>query len=157
MNEITAAVAIAQLRKIDKIVGTLRQKRTKFKKLISKAAGFKFRILNDPDGDCSTVCTVIFDTKEKAAKVSKALGSKTVDHSGWHVYANMEHVLNHLKNVGQPHTKGSYPKTDDILSRAMNISIGVVDGGLGCGWGINIDSSDVEIEVAAKQFIDACN
>ena len=156
MNEITAAVAIAQLRKIDKIVGTLRQKRTKFKELISKAGGFRFRTLNDPDGDCSTVCTVIFDTKEKAAKISKALGSKTVDQSGWHVYANMEHVLNHLKSVGQPHKKGSYPKTDDILSRAMNISIGVVDGGLGCGWGININSSDAEIEAAAKQFIDAC-
>jgi dTDP-4-amino-4,6-dideoxygalactose transaminase len=156
MNEITAAVALAQLGKIDRIVSTLRQKRNKFKELISKAGGFRFRTLNDPEGDCSTVCTVIFDTKEKAAKVSKALGSKTVDQSGWHVYSNMEHVLNHLKSVGQPHTKGSYPKTDDILSRSMNISIGVVDGGLGCGWGININSSDVEIEVAAKQFVDIC-
>jgi len=68
----------------------------------------------------------------------------------------MEHVLNHLKNVGQPHTKGSYPKTDDILSRAMNISVGVVDSGLGAGWGININSTDNEIEAAASQFIDAC-
>jgi dTDP-4-amino-4,6-dideoxygalactose transaminase len=156
MNEITAAVGIAQLKKIDRIVETLRKKRSRFKNLISKTGGFIFRKLNDPEGDCSTVCTVIFNTKEQAAKVSKALGSKTVDQSGWHVYANMEHVLNHLKSVGQPHTKGSYPKTDDILSRAMNISIGVVDGGLGCGWGINIESSDAEIDAAAKQFIDAC-
>ena len=89
-------------------------------------------------------------------KVSKALGSKTVDQSGWHVYSNMEHILNHLKKIGQPHTKGSYPKTDDILSRAMNISVGVVDGGLGTGWGININSSDAEIEAAAKQFNEAC-
>ncbi len=156
MNEMTAAVSIAQLSKIDKIVETLREKRSKFKSLLSDAGGFKFRTLNDPDGDCATLCTVIFDTKEKAAKVSKALGSKTVDQSGWHVYANMEHVLNHLKKVGQPHTKGSYPKTDDILSRSMNISIGVVDGGLGAGWGININSSGAEIEAAARQFIEAC-
>ena len=156
MNEITAAVALAQLSKIDKIISTLHEKRGKFKNLISEVKGFKFRILNDIEGDCATLCTVIFDTKEQAAKVSKALGSKTVDQSGWHVYANMEHVLNHLKSVGQPHTKGSYPKTDDILSRAMNISVGVVDGGLGSGWGININSSDAEIETAAKQFIDAC-
>ena len=156
MNEITAAVGIAQLKKIDKIMDTLHKKRTRFKNLISGAGGFTFRTLNDPEGDCSTVCTVIFNTREQAAKVSKALGSKTVDQSGWHVYANMEHVLNHLKSVGQPHTKGSYPKTDDILSRAMNISIGVVDGGLGCGWGININSSDSEIEAAAVQFINAC-
>jgi hypothetical protein len=38
----------------------------------------------------------------------------------------------------------------------MNISIGVVDGGLGAGWGININSSDEEIEKAAQQFIEAC-
>jgi 8-amino-3,8-dideoxy-alpha-D-manno-octulosonate transaminase len=89
-------------------------------------------------------------------KVSKALGSKTVNESGWHVYSNMEHILNHLKEIGQPHTKGSYPKTDDILSRAMNISVGVVDGGLGTGWGMNINSTDNEIETAAKQFNEAC-
>lgn len=156
MNEITAAVGLAQLNKIDRIVATLRRKRSKFKSLISRAEGFKFRTLNDPEGDCATICTVIFDTKEQAAKVSKALGSKTVDQSGWHVYANMEHVLNHLKKVGQPHYKGAYPKTDDILSRSMNISVGVVDGGLGAAWGININSSDSEIEEAAKQFIAAC-
>lgn len=156
MNEITAAVGLAQLGKIDRIIDTLRQKRSKFKNLISDTDGFKFRTLYDPAGDCATVCTVIFDTREQAVKVSKALGSKTVDQSGWHVYSNMEHILNHLKQIGQPHTKGSYPKTDDILSRAMNISVGVVDGGLGTGWGININSTDAEIEAAAKQFIDAC-
>ena len=156
MNELTAAVGLAQLKKIDRIVDTLRQKRSKLKSLISKAGGFQFRTLNDPEGDCATLCTVIFDNREQASKVSKALGSKTVDQSGWHVYANMEHVLHHLKTIGQPHTKGSYPKTDDILSRAMNISVGVVDGGLGAGWGINISSTDAEIEAAAKQFIEAC-
>jgi dTDP-4-amino-4,6-dideoxygalactose transaminase len=156
ISELTAAVALAQLKKLDKIVVTLRSKRALFKRLISEAKGFKFRILNDPDGDCGTLCTVIFESAEKAAKVAKALGSKTVDQSGWHVYANMEHVLAHLKSVGQPHTKGSYPQTDDILSRSMNISIGVVDGGLGAGWGININSSDAEIEAAAAMFIKTC-
>jgi len=156
MNELTAAVGLAQLTKLDKIIETLRQKRNKFKKLISEVKGFKFRTLNDPQGDCATLCTVIFDTREMALRVSKALGSKTIDQSGWHVYANMEHVLAHLKKVGQPYTKGSYPRTDDILGRAMNISIGVVDGGLGAGWGININSTDAEIEAAAKQFIEVC-
>jgi dTDP-4-amino-4,6-dideoxygalactose transaminase len=156
INELTAAVALAQLAKLDRIIATLREKRKKLKSLISQGKGFKFRVLNDPEGDCATLCTVIFDSREQALKVSKALGSKTLDQSGWHVYANMEHVLNHLKQVGQPHTKGSYPKTDDILSRSMNISVGVVDGGLGAGWGININSTDEEIEAAARQFIDAC-
>jgi dTDP-4-amino-4,6-dideoxygalactose transaminase len=157
MNELTAAVGLAQLKKIDLIVDTLRKKRKKFKDLISGAESFHFRRLNDPQADCATLCTVIFNEKEQAAKVTAALGSKTIDQSGWHVYANMEHVLNHLKKIGQPCTKGSYPVTDDILSRAMNISIGVVDGGLGAGWGININSTDAEIEMAATHYLTACN
>lgn len=156
MNELTGAVALAQLAKIDKIVSALREKRGKFKSLISGTGGFKFRVLNDPEGDCGTICTVIFDTREQAARVSSLLGSKTVDQSGWHVYSNMEHVMHHLEQVGQPHKKGSYPGTDDILSRSMNISIGVVDGGLGAGWGININSSDRSIELAAERFTEAC-
>lgn len=156
LNELTAAVALAQLKKLDRIIETLREKRALLKGLISEAKGFRFRTLNDPEGDCGTLCTVIFDSAEKASMVSAALGSKTVDKSGWHVYANMEHVLAHLKSIGQPFTKGSYPKTDDILSRSMNISIGVVDGGLGAGWGININSTEEEIRKAADQFVKAC-
>ncbi len=156
MNELTAAVGLAQLEKLDTIIETLRQKRKKFKELISDSSDFRFRTLSDPEGDCATLCTIIFNTREQAVKVSNALGSKTVDQSGWHVYANMEHILHFLKNAGQPHTRGAYPKTDDILSRSINISIGVVDAGLGSGWGININSTDAEIEEAAYKFRQAC-
>jgi len=156
MNEITAAVGLAQLSKLDKIISILKKNKSMFKSIISEARSFNFRVLNDAEGETATLCTVIFDTREQALKVTKALNSKTIDQSGWHVYSNMEHILRHLKALGQPHTKGSYPQTDDILSRAMNISIGVVDGGLGAGWGININSTEAEIERAARQFIDAC-
>jgi 8-amino-3,8-dideoxy-alpha-D-manno-octulosonate transaminase len=155
MNELTAAVGIAQLKKLNSIIRTLRGKRTEFKNLIKDSSKFSFRRLNDSEGDCATLCTVIFDKKEDASKVSEILGSKTIDKSGWHVYANMEHVLKHLKNVGQPAAKGAYPKTDDILSRAMNISIGVVDGGLGAGWGINIHSTNEQIWSKAEEFLSA--
>src|SRR5690606_22598764 len=156
INEMTATVALAQLQKIDRLVSTLREKRARLKSLISEVEGIKFRRHNDPEGDRAGHCTIIVDAKERAASVSSTLGSKTIDQSGWHVYANMEHVLDYLKSVGQPHVKGAYPKTDDILSRAMNISIGVVDGGLGAGWGININSTEDEIVAAAEEFTTAC-
>ena len=145
-----------QLRKLDKILSALGEKKKKFKQLISDIPGIRFRALNEQDGDCSTLCTVLFDNSQAAAKVSQALGTTTVDHSGWHVYANMEHVNRHLKEFGQPYGKGAYPRTDDILSRAINISIGVVDAGLGAGFGININSTEEEIATAAQQFRRAC-
>lgn len=156
VNELVGAVALAQLRKIDKITSTLREKKNKFKQMISDIRGFKFRTLNDPEGECGTLCTVIFNSAENAAKVSKALETTTVDHSGWHVYANMEHVNRHLKEIGQPYGKGAYPRTDDILSRAINLSVGVVDAGLGAAFGININSTDEEIKAAGDRFREAC-
>ncbi len=72
MNEITAAVGIAQLKKIDRIVETLRQKRSKFKSLISDAGGFKFRTLNDPAGDCATSVYSYFRYKRKGSKGLKS-------------------------------------------------------------------------------------
>ena len=44
------------------------------------------------------------------------------------------------------------PKTDDILERAVNISIGVVDKGLGAGFGINIHSDPDEISAVANNI-----
>lgn len=156
VNELMGAVALAQLRKIDSIITTLREKKAKFKQMIADLDGFQFRILNAPEGECGTLCTVIFDTAEQAQKVCETLGTDTVDHSGWHVYSNMEHVSEYLKELGRPYGKGAYPRTDDILSRAINISIGVVDAGLGAGFGINIHSSEEEIKAAAEKFRAAC-
>ncbi len=156
INEITGAVALAQLRKIDRITSALRVKKNKLKALIGGLDGVRFRTLHDPEGECGTVLTVIFDDAQRAAAVAKRLGTTTIDHSGWHVYANMEHVNRYLAMVGQPHGKGAYPRTDDILSRAINLSVGVVDPGLGSGYGVSPTSTDVEIEQVANTFRSAC-
>ena len=73
----------------------------------------------------------------------------------------MEHVIEHKTPVAgwsQPahyaHA-GALPQTDALLSRSMNISIGVVDGGIGSAFGINIHSSASEIEEVAATFINA--
>jgi len=156
MNELTGAVALAQIRKLDRIVAVLREKKKKFKDLIRDVPGLRFRQLNDEAGECATILTVLFDDPERAARVSRSLGTTTVDRSGWHVYSNMEQFNCYLKERGLPHGKGAYPKTDSILSRAINLSVGVVDAGLGAGFGIDIDSSDEEIHRAAENFRQAC-
>jgi 8-amino-3,8-dideoxy-alpha-D-manno-octulosonate transaminase len=156
MNEVTGALCLAQLRKLDSIIETLRRKKKLFKSEIEGTLGINFRTLNDPDGDCGTLCTVLFDDPEKASKVAEMLDTRTIEHSGWHVYSNMEHVGKWLEQNGLPSGKGAYPRTDDILSRAINLSVGVVDSGLGAGFGINIHSSDEEIKRKAALFRNAC-
>jgi dTDP-4-amino-4,6-dideoxygalactose transaminase len=156
MNELTGAVALAQLKKLDPIIEVLQAKKRLFKESIGDIEGMSFRRLNDPKGDCGTLCTVIFDRRERAARVSRKLGTVTVDRSGWHVYSNMEHLSRYLREKGRPCGKGAYPRTDDILSRAINLSVGVVDPGLGAGFGLHIDSSQEEIFRVAAEFRNAC-
>jgi hypothetical protein len=118
--------------------------------------GFEFRKLDDPGGECATLCTVIFESAGRAARVAQKFGTRTVDQSGWHVYANMEHRDRYLREKALPHGKGAYPNTDDILSRSINLSVGVLDAGLGAAFGINIDSAEEEIERVAESFRSAC-
>ncbi len=165
MNELTGAVALAQLRKIDRILATLREKKRKLKSLLTGLPGFTFRRINDEDGECATLLTLIFDSKEKAEVFSAKIGTKPLAYSGWHVYNNMEQILG--KNTYTPYPcpyecpaygrKVEYhahmlPQTDDLLSRAINISVGVVDKGLGASFGINITSSEEEIQEVAERI-----
>ncbi len=156
MNELTGAFALAQLRKLPQIMTTLRTKKQKFKSAIDGIPGMRFRTLNDPAGECATVLTVTFDTREKAARVADKLQTVTVDNTGWHVYLNMDHLIRHLQSMGQPCSNMDFPRTEDLMKRSINLSVGVVDMGLGTAFGININSTDEEIEKAAAQFRDAC-
>ena len=156
MNELTGAVALAQFRKIDEILGTLREKKARLRQAIGQVPGMHYRTVHDPEGECGTLLVAIFDSAERAAEVAARIGSKTVSQSGWHVYCNMEHVMSYLAERGRPHGTGAYPRTDDVLARSIALSVGVVDGGLGAGFGININSTDDEIRQVAGAFRQAC-
>ncbi|MDD3927463.1 MAG: DegT/DnrJ/EryC1/StrS family aminotransferase, partial [bacterium] len=168
MTELSAAVLRAQLRKLPMILERLHNSKEYFKAQISGRGEFCFRRLNDPQGDCATLLTVIFPDKERAGRVAAALGNTTIERSGWHVYNNMEQIINRLTVTpekcpfscayykGEAHyEQGMLSRTDDILARSMNISIGVFDKGLGAGFGITALSERDEIEKKAETFIAA--
>ncbi|MBA7578717.1 8-amino-3,8-dideoxy-alpha-D-manno-octulosonate transaminase [subsurface metagenome] len=155
INELTGAFALGQLKKLDTILSTLKEKKNKLKSAID-AAGIKnmeFRRIND-EGECHTLLTVRFATKEIAGSVAQALNTKTMEHSGWHVYNNMEHLLAYRDLDGnEVCRKNSLPQTDDLLSRSVNLSVGVVDPGIGADFGVNILSSDEDIQRVADTFV----
>jgi len=165
MTELNAAVLLAQFRKLEKILQRLRILKARFKKQIQGIEGLEFRRLNDPDGECGTILTVFLPDKKSADAVAEKLDTTTVIHSGWHVYNNMENILNmrtlnpknnplknqHYKGKAEYH-KGMLPQTDRLLERAINISVGVVDAGLGSAFGINLNSTDEEVDRQAELF-----
>lgn len=156
MNELTGAFAVGQLRKLDKILGMLREKKTRFKQLVHNGGvnGLSFRKINDP-GECHTLFTVLLPDRETTKHVAGDLGVKTVAESDWHVYNNMEQILAVTDERGKkPYRKHMLQKTDAILERAINLSVGVVDPSLGAGFGINVLSDEEEIRQKAQQFVE---
>jgi len=159
MNELSGAVAVAQGRKLPMVLKTLRQKKAMLKAQLQGLPGVGFRTIND-EGECGTLLTLLFDTKEKAAAFCEKAGTSVIARSGWHVYNNMEQVLdkktwteNHpFHQCDRTYAKHMLPVTDDILERAVNISVGVVDKGLGAGTGININSTEEEINMVAANI-----
>ena len=155
INELTGAVGLAQLRKLDTILALLRDKKRKFKEAIV-AGGIRnmgYRTINDP-GEIATMLTVLFPDEAATRKVAAALNVKTVADSGWHVYNHMEQILSWQDEQGRrPNRKNMLTKTDAILCRAVNLSVGVVDPGIGANFGITVLSTDEEIARKAEEFV----
>ncbi len=158
MNELTGAVALAQIRKLDDIISKLRTLKTNLKQSIGDLPAGNYRTINDEGGECATIMTVIFENVATAEKVAEKFGQKTLINSGWHVYRNMNQIVEHktpTNNWSEPSRfaqPGDLPTTDDILSRSVNISIGVVDNGLGSGFGVNLHSTDDEVGIVGKKI-----
>jgi dTDP-4-amino-4,6-dideoxygalactose transaminase len=159
MNEVSAALLNAQMDKLDRILGTLRANKTMLRQAIADTPGVGFRRLADPDGDASTHLVVTLPDAATAAAVASDLGTKTLANSGWHVYANMEHLRARRVVAGFRRTVADYvadpgalPNTDALLARSITLGIGVVDPGLGSAFGINVRSTPDDIARVAERF-----
>jgi 8-amino-3,8-dideoxy-alpha-D-manno-octulosonate transaminase len=168
MTELTAAVVLVQLQKMERIVARLRELKRALKSALSGLRGVDYRELPDPEGEIATLLTIFLPDERSARKVAAELGTKVVADSGWHVYSNMEHILDKrtVTTQGCPfncsshptavkYKKGMLPQTDALLARAINLSVGVSDAGLGSAFGVNIHSGSDEVERVADRVREA--
>jgi 8-amino-3,8-dideoxy-alpha-D-manno-octulosonate transaminase len=168
MTELTAAVLLAQFRKMGAILTRLRANKQRFRSALANVAGLEFREITDPGGECATLLTLFLPNEEIARKVATELDTKVVADSGWHVYANMEQILEkrtptaegwpdrhplYVKAGGSTvrYWRGMLPQTDRLLSRAINISIGVSDAGLGSACGVTMHDGAEEVDACAER------
>jgi dTDP-4-amino-4,6-dideoxygalactose transaminase len=141
MTELSGAVLLAQVRKLDMIRDHLRANKAIVRSAIADLPGLGFRTIVDPEGDLATHLVVTFPSAEIARRVADELGSITLAASGWHVYSNMEHLLERRTVTGKgcpfdcacysgdgaTYRRGMLPATDALLARSMSIGIGVFD------------------------------
>jgi dTDP-4-amino-4,6-dideoxygalactose transaminase len=166
MTELSAAVLVAQLRKLETLKTRLHANKRRFKSAIADVEGVEFREITDPDGECATLLTVFLPSEQIARQVAGDLRTRVIADSGWHVYSNMEQILEKRTITGEgcPFTcplykgpepqyyKGMLPQTDALLARAINISIGVSDAGLGSAFGVTLLDGAAEVDARAAQF-----
>jgi len=145
MSELHGAVALAQLRKLDSLIGRMRQNKKRIKDQISDIANIEFRRLNDPEGD-TAICLIFFLPDETVTKkFAHALKAEGVEAGcifdkgvpDWHIYAHWKMVMDKVTATpeGCPYTCPYYegpapeyspdmcPKTLDLLSRTIHIDI----------------------------------
>lgn len=167
-TEVQAAILLAQLRKLPRMLAHLRANKKRYKELLQGIPGLEFREIVDPANEVGTMLTIFLPTAEIAERIAAELNTKVVSKAGWHVYSNMEQLLE-LRTVstvqcpfvcaklhGGSQTevrywKGMLPKTDALLARSLNISIGVRDPGLSSGFGLTIHDDLAAVEQHASR------
>jgi len=171
LTELSAAVLLAQIQRIDAMKARMHEIKAILKTAISDIEGVTFRELPDPQGELASLLVLFLPNEEITERVCKELGSSNLSKSGWHVYSNMEHLLDKrtITAEGCPftcpyyqggevnYTKGMLPQTDSLLRRAVNISVGVWDKGLGASFGATIKSTDEHVLQQAEILVKVLN
>jgi len=146
MNELTGAVMLAQLDKLNRLVGAMRENKARIKKQISGLKGITFRKLNDEAGDVAICLMFMLDDSSKVTPFVEALKAEGVDAAGvfnkgipdWHIYSHWKHIIEQKTPTADgcpyscPHYKGDAPshysadmcpQTLEILSRTVHLDI----------------------------------
>lgn len=151
MSELTGAVALVQLRKLDRITTSMRNAKWEIRRAIEeKIPGIKFREVIDPDGDSGAFMLTVYPSREKARNFTEAIRAEGIRGEGqsapcldmqqWglHWYYNNLSLVNKrsLTPYGAPwsleansfaenytYVKGTLPVTDDLSERGALLSI----------------------------------
>ncbi|MCL5105599.1 MAG: DegT/DnrJ/EryC1/StrS family aminotransferase [Armatimonadetes bacterium] len=146
MSELTGAVMLAQLGKLDTLVDQMRANKKRIKDQLKDLKGITFRRLNDEAGDTAICLMFMLDDRDKVGSFVDALKAEGVDAAGvfnkgipdWHIYSHWKHILERKTVTPDgcpyacPHYKGDAPSrysedmcpnTNEVLSRTVHLDI----------------------------------
>ena len=130
MSEITAAVGVAQLKKIDFILSKAKENKIFLKDQIKGIKEIKIRPYSDEKG--SQGDTLIFSVENSAialqleeALLEKGFGTKILPEAiDWHFAGSWEHILN--KQFSKKEILKKFNKTQDLLTRSVCLNVPVL-------------------------------
>jgi len=133
MGELTGAVALAQLRKLDTILDACRRHKRRLIEGIDGLPGFTLRRAPDPDGDCGTRLGFVLGDPSRSDAFGKALRAEGIPvhlvYGGRPVYAESQ-ILTRRSHWGETiapaspaYEMGMCPTTEALLQRAFTLPI----------------------------------
>jgi len=143
MNELQGALGLAQLRKLDYLIGEQKKNKKIIKDVLAQVPGVKFRTLPDPEGDSATFLAFNLPDENQAQKFQNVLAAEGVDtvcykRNLWHYVPNWEHFLarSTANSKKYPFTdptykgkaeylRGNIPQAENILGRTLVMGISV--------------------------------
>ena len=141
MNEITGAIGLVQLGRMEWIIERMRAHKAAVLDGMRGLPGVTIRRLPDPEGDTGATLMFFLPTDEQARSFSKALAAEGIRtdvawNSGQHVYYHFDQIIERRMFAERhcswecPHykgharlEKGMFPQTDDLLRRALQIDL----------------------------------
>ncbi|HNY49132.1 MAG TPA: DegT/DnrJ/EryC1/StrS family aminotransferase [Smithella sp.] len=143
MNELQGALGLAQLRKLDYLIGEQKKNKKFIMDVLANVPGVNFRVKPDPEGDSATFLAFNMPSEDQAQKFQNLLSAEGVDtvcykRNLWHYVPNWEHFLakSTANSKKYPFTNPAYkgkvdyrkeniPHAEDILGRTLVMGISV--------------------------------
>ncbi len=143
MNELQGALGLAQLRKLDYLIGEQRKNKKFIMDALAQVPGVGFRAKPDPAGDSATFLAFNLPDENQAQKFQNLLAAEGVDtvcykRNLWHYVPNWEHFLarSTANSKKYPFTDPTYkgkaeylresiPHAENILGRTLVMGISV--------------------------------
>lgn len=129
VSELSAAVGLAQLKKLDFILEKQRENKRYIKEKLSKLDHVTFRELPNGGGDAGDTLVFFLEDRSKAAAIvkkmaSKGLGTKNLpDALNWHYSGTWNHIFNAYPEYYGKDLEQVWQQSTDILRRAVAIPI----------------------------------
>ena len=164
MTELSGAVLLAQVRKLDLIRDHLRANKAIVKSAIADLPGLGFRTIVDPEGDLATHWSSRSRRRDREARRrrprldhARSLGlARLLEHGAPPRAADRRRQglpvrLRCYGSEGVHYAAGMLPVTDALLARSMSIGIGVFDTNL-APWGLRMRDDEEAAQRVAERF-----
>jgi 8-amino-3,8-dideoxy-alpha-D-manno-octulosonate transaminase len=145
MSELTGAVMLAQLDRLDTLLGLMRRNQERIMSQLEGIPGIQLRQVADPEGDTGICLMFYLDSAPKVQSFVEALRAEGIAAAGvynsgipdWHIYAHWKHVIEKKTptpegcpwtcpyHAGEPveYSADMCPRTLEYLSRIIHLDI----------------------------------